>query len=303
MTWFKADDRLADHRKVRLLGRDRLPAMGLWVLAGTWAAGAATDGFVPRAVARSWDARGRLADRLVQVGLWHNHTADGEPGYLFHDWTDYQPTAAETTAKQQKRAEAGRRGGVKSGQTRRSKTEANTSKQTGSKNEPRPDPYTDTHPARAAETYVDDHEKPSIQDTRDVVPHTGPAPRGHHARPGWALIQNTIPLKFGSNIRTALALHATQALADGIPPDTITAALTTWTTRDRITPNLLPSLIADHIKTAGGGHVPRAGAPVTGSSRVDTALGFLSPDDPWWQELQGAQMPPSLRVIEGERGA
>jgi hypothetical protein len=98
MTWFKVDDGLADHRKVRQLGRDRLPAMGLWALSGSWAARELTDGFVPEEIVQRHDPKHRYARRLVDVGLWEHAKQDGEDGYQFHDWVDMQPTKVEVLA-------------------------------------------------------------------------------------------------------------------------------------------------------------------------------------------------------------
>lgn len=89
--WFKVDDGLHDHRKVRRC--DDLAAMGLWVLAGSWAgANNETEGFVPVSVAVRWKGYKRLAGKLVDAGLWEVAELDGEQGWRFHDWHDLQPT-------------------------------------------------------------------------------------------------------------------------------------------------------------------------------------------------------------------
>ncbi len=74
MPWFKVDDKLHDHRKARAAGAT---AMGVWVLAGSWAADNLTDGFVPASVLGRW-GRPREASRLVEVGLWFADEQDGE---------------------------------------------------------------------------------------------------------------------------------------------------------------------------------------------------------------------------------
>ncbi len=88
MAWFKVDDKLHDHHKPRAAGK---AAMGVWVLAGSWAADNLTDGFVPRSVLGRW---GTPADakRLVEAGLWIVGTRHGEPGWYFHDWEKFQPS-------------------------------------------------------------------------------------------------------------------------------------------------------------------------------------------------------------------
>lgn len=115
MTWFKVDDKLHDHRKARSAGK---AAMGVWVLAGSWSADNLRDGFVPDTVLPRWGNR-RDAQRLVDVGLWHDDTDDGETGWRFHEWTERQPTRAETEAKRAVRAVAGAKGGLASGRSRR----------------------------------------------------------------------------------------------------------------------------------------------------------------------------------------
>lgn len=99
MAWFKVDDGLHDHRKVRAAGT---PAMGLWVLAGSWSAANETHGFVPAAVVVRWATKA-VARKLVDAGLWEPAQQDGETGWRFHDWREFQPTEEEIEAK---RAEA-----------------------------------------------------------------------------------------------------------------------------------------------------------------------------------------------------
>lgn len=95
MSWFKTDDQLPDHRKARAVRkshpskrRDVAP-FGIWVLAGAWS----DDGFVPLEILEDWDDDAAdLAERLVAAGLWHATVRDGEPGFIFHDWHDQNPT-------------------------------------------------------------------------------------------------------------------------------------------------------------------------------------------------------------------
>jgi hypothetical protein len=66
--------------------------MGLWVLAGSWAAQNRTDGWVPEdeldRFDEDWEA---LVARLVGAGYWWPAERDGESGYGFNDWLDYNP--------------------------------------------------------------------------------------------------------------------------------------------------------------------------------------------------------------------
>jgi hypothetical protein len=115
MTWFKVDDKLHDHRKARAAGAT---AMGVWCLAGSWAADNLTDGFVPATILTRW-GRPRDANRLVEVGLWHTDEQDGEKGWRFHEWHERQPSRAQKLEERAVKAEAGRVGGLRSGQSRR----------------------------------------------------------------------------------------------------------------------------------------------------------------------------------------
>jgi hypothetical protein len=121
VTWVKIDDRAREHRKQLRAG-----AEACWL----WACGLmycntqkARDGFIPdEAVPLLFPLRNatKHAAKLVEVGLWER--ADG--GYRVHDYHDYQPTHEQAVELSLKRAAAGRAGGTKSGESRRSKREA-----------------------------------------------------------------------------------------------------------------------------------------------------------------------------------
>lgn len=99
MPWFKVDDKLHDHRKVRTLG---VSAIGLWTLAGSWSADNLEDGFVPDAVCARWDKNYRaLAGRLVDAGLWSVAEKQGEQGWQFHNWDEFQPTRDKVVAERE----------------------------------------------------------------------------------------------------------------------------------------------------------------------------------------------------------
>lgn len=99
--WFKVDDKLHAHRKAR---RAQKAAMGVWVLAGSWAADNLTDGFIPESVLPTWGTRAD-AKRLVDVGLWYPAEIDGEKGWIFHDWPGYNPTREEIEEQRKATAE------------------------------------------------------------------------------------------------------------------------------------------------------------------------------------------------------
>ena len=97
MPWFKVDDTLAFHAKVLAAGN---AAVGLWVRAGAWSMQTLSDGFVPTHVARQLGTRAE-AKRLVEAGLW----AEKDEGYVFHEWTQRQPSRAQVHADREANAE------------------------------------------------------------------------------------------------------------------------------------------------------------------------------------------------------
>lgn len=109
MTWFRVDDKFHDHPKVRKLRADKMPAVGLWSMAGSWAADNLTDGFVPTEIVQRFDPKERYARRLVDVGLWSQDEQDGEFGYRFHEWTEYQPTKTDVRKQREDGRERVRR--------------------------------------------------------------------------------------------------------------------------------------------------------------------------------------------------
>lgn len=97
MPWFKVDDTLAFHGKTVAAGN---AAMGLWVRAGSWSMQQLTDGFVPNHIARQLGTRSE-AKRLVDSGLWDQK----DDGYLFHEWSQRQPSRAKVHSDREANAE------------------------------------------------------------------------------------------------------------------------------------------------------------------------------------------------------
>lgn len=104
MTWARVDDAWWCHPKVLTLDLD---ARGLWISALSWSCQQQTD-LIPESIVRMCGDDGTAAKKLVAAGLWDEHAA----GWLVHDWDDYQSERA-------KKAAAGRKGGKKSGESRR----------------------------------------------------------------------------------------------------------------------------------------------------------------------------------------
>jgi hypothetical protein len=115
MTWFKVDDTLHSHKKAMRAGTE---AMGLWVLAGSWAADQLTDGWVPEYAIYRWSEHSKeLAERLVSAGLWKPGEHDGDGGWWFHEWGERQPTREEVEAR--RKVDADRRARWREEQKRR----------------------------------------------------------------------------------------------------------------------------------------------------------------------------------------
>ena len=80
-------------------------AIALWVRALSWVGFQLTDGFVPHQCLRLLRGRKRDADRLVAAGLWERGECDGQLGYWFHDFTDWNNAA--TRGEVEKRRKRG----------------------------------------------------------------------------------------------------------------------------------------------------------------------------------------------------
>ena len=136
MAWAKVDDGWWSHPKVMGLS---LSARGLWVSALSWSCHQrmdhVPDRFLPMVGATEEDA-----SELVNAGLWH----ESSDGYRIHDWAEYQDMSLA-----EKRAEAGRKGGQASGESRRLKqTVEATPKQTKQTNEANGEAGTHPFPSR-----------------------------------------------------------------------------------------------------------------------------------------------------------
>lgn len=92
MTWFKVDDNLHSHNKARQAG---LPALGLWVVAGSYCGQYLTEGVVPEWFVTSWPSGKKLAAELVKAGLW----SKVDDGWLFHQWGERQPAKEQVVAE------------------------------------------------------------------------------------------------------------------------------------------------------------------------------------------------------------
>ena len=105
MTWFRVDDRFADHPKVEEAGN---AAVGLWVRCATYSAGYLLDGAVPAAVARKYGTRKEI-DRLILARLW----VPADCGFVMPDFLDYNPSGEDV--KRRRKLDADRKRAAKNG--------------------------------------------------------------------------------------------------------------------------------------------------------------------------------------------
>jgi 5-methylcytosine-specific restriction endonuclease McrA len=127
VSWFRADDRLLDHRKWLAIkaaalkaGRNRADGMrraqqaGLtWFAAGVWGASVNCDGLIPDHAVEAIAPRAFLtpdefldaAELLVKAGLWRRlPKTKGGPGWEVHDWHDYQLSRQQVQQRQDREA-------------------------------------------------------------------------------------------------------------------------------------------------------------------------------------------------------
>lgn len=136
MTWVRIEDGFPDHPKVVGL-TDR--AFRAHIVGLCYAGQHLTDGKIPEAVARGLGKR--QVSELVAADLWEQNGV----GYIIHGYLDYNPSREyvedERRKARERRANAGRRGGVRSGDVRTTSRRRN---EAPTKRSPVPSPSTGT---------------------------------------------------------------------------------------------------------------------------------------------------------------
>ena len=96
MAWVRIDDNFFSHPKVLQAWWAYPTAIGLWPMTASYAGRQQTDGVVSADYVHSLlparRQRERATEALVDAGLWLPNGA----GWQFHDWTEYNPTRAQT---------------------------------------------------------------------------------------------------------------------------------------------------------------------------------------------------------------
>ncbi|WP_326811669.1 hypothetical protein [Streptomyces scopuliridis] len=108
MPWFKIDDGFHCHPKVFAAGT---PAVGLYVRCGSWAAQQASDGIVPKAVARMYGTA-RMIKALIDADLWHQkgHNCESCPeldanSYAIHQFLERNPSRVDIELERKAKSE------------------------------------------------------------------------------------------------------------------------------------------------------------------------------------------------------
>lgn len=105
MPWGRVDDGFYDHPKLDRLGKDRMPAAGLYWVAVSWCNRWLTDGLVPRDRVTRLGGSIRLAELLVDAELWEREGRD----YRVHDFLEFNDSREVVEANREAEREKKRR--------------------------------------------------------------------------------------------------------------------------------------------------------------------------------------------------
>ncbi|HEU5475675.1 MAG TPA: hypothetical protein VFV67_33970 [Actinophytocola sp.] len=301
MPFFPVDDGFAFHRKAIKAGN---AAIGLWTRAGSWSAQQLTDGYVPDDIAAVLGSPAQ-AKRLVTAGLWHAV----EGGYRFHEWNDPGRNPTREKVLERRRTEADKKARARDAKSGKQQATARSPQGSpGSVPEGLPEgvrstpplPYTDTHlDTRAATTSTRENDEPDDQ------PAPGPGITGPRSVDAKHLVASVIPIELGSAVRTALAIETASLLREFDEP-TIREALQLWASRTGIGPKVLPSLVADVVKSRNANEREHVRPPGRAHDGARSGMGGKARA---WAEL-GERVQAEidaggggLRLIEGGRSA
>jgi hypothetical protein len=99
VVWFNVDDGFSTSPKVLGIPRgERMAAIGLWTIAGSWCSKHMTNGQIGSFMLDEWGADPVSVGALITSGLWE--TTD--EGFVFHDWTSWQRSRQQIEADREK---------------------------------------------------------------------------------------------------------------------------------------------------------------------------------------------------------
>lgn len=221
-----------EHRKVDPLSDSAFRAV---IEAWCFCSRTQNDGVIPMSTwTKKWKPKARR--ELLESGLAY---IDGT-NVRMHDYLEHQSSAAHIQATRTKRAEAGRKGGL-----RKAENLANgvASARQNAKPEGSPDvPEVEVEVEKRSSTHVDPAASLSSARGTDERGPVVPAE-------GWKLVRSTIPDTHPQAVRTDLAVRAGALTKSGTPPETVEAALRLWLTKPNLGPGVLPSLVSEVLKT------------------------------------------------------
>jgi hypothetical protein len=105
--WVRVDEKFPEHPKVVEAGRHlgihgRGRVVALWTVGICYCNRNATDGFFDRKTAEKWTLFDKKPIEVLTVMCRADLLKQVDGGFQFHDYFDYQPSAAEIKAKRQK---------------------------------------------------------------------------------------------------------------------------------------------------------------------------------------------------------
>lgn len=161
MTWFRVDDSLHDHSKIRKVAAKAPAALALWLIAGSWSSKKLTEGFIPDDDL-PWLIPGaeQLAAELVAARLWRRVKG----GYQYHDWLSYNPSAEQVETERAKARERmrslragrsgehGKRSGARSGEPPAERRSKSADSRTSFRSSPAPRAKCERHAGQHADS-------------------------------------------------------------------------------------------------------------------------------------------------------
>ncbi|MBF6328752.1 hypothetical protein [Nocardia transvalensis] len=228
------------------------------------------DGRIPLQVwTRRWKAKARK--ELIDTGLVYLD----DDAAVVHDWLEHQPSADELDQRRTARAEAGRKGGQKSGETRRTRSKPGTYREANASGEAKQTPKQNGNgiePDSEIEIENSGHLPNGTYETNprddDATPH-GPAVDGH----GWKLVRQVIPDDHPHAVRTDLAIRAGALLKTGTAEADVRQALSLWLDKPKLGPGVLPSLVSEVVRVRTRSPTASAEGAATSKARGWLELG------------------------------
>lgn len=264
--------------------RIRAGAIGVWALAGDYAATQLSDGYVPAGVLKTFgctDAiRAALKVTINKKGelspLWVD-ACNG--GIQLTNWPKHQRTNDEVTTYRTREAER-KRAERESKRKRSTSGNEETSGRTkdGHDTDVRTDardPKTETETETGISTYVGHESSPNVGVERGLSDTVNISA----SRIVATVIPDTIP----AAVRTSLRIQASQLVnRDGVSTDDLTDGLRRWLNKPDAGPGLLPNLVADVIRARtastpnGKGHKLRGYAELAAELRAEEQAAITS---------------------------